>query len=94
MTDIQKQHGPWAWQPPKEWGVNTGVLITQCASDRLNAIKASTDPEWLRAVVADRDSQVAVRTAADRRLRKLQKARQDAQDAQDKTARSLSCRSC
>lgn len=60
---------PWSQPAPKGWGISH---VTTCeAQSRLAKIKESTDIAWLRQVLAWADNQLAVRLAAERRLRKL-----------------------
>lgn len=72
LTELQKQHGPFASAAPAGWPVP--VVITGDGGDRVRLVRESTDPEWLRAVIKDRDVQTSVRLAAERRLRKLGRA--------------------
>lgn len=72
MTALQKHHGPFAEIAPPGCPVRT--VVTCDAASRLSLIKSNTDPEWLRAVIRDRDVQSTVRLAAERRLRKLAKS--------------------
>ena len=73
MTDFQKQHGPFAVKPMTDWPNGPKVLYTCDAESRIAQVKESTDFDWLRAVMLDRDVQSTVRLAAERRLRKLHK---------------------
>lgn len=69
MDAIQIKFGPWAHNCPPHWGM---THVKTCdAPSRLSLVKRSEDSEWLLAVIKDRDTQMSVRQAADRRLRKL-----------------------
>ena len=76
MTELQKLHGPFARPVPPYWGKwPTPCLITADSSARISEVKASTDRDWLLAVIRWDHSQQAVRLAAARRLRQLSKAK-------------------
>lgn len=69
MNAIQKKFGPWAHPAPKSYG--TTHTKTCDAQSRLQEIRKSSDREWLRAVIKNRDTQKTVRTAARARLRRV-----------------------
>jgi len=74
LTQLQKQYGPWAVDPPGRYSrgsLDHSLICT--VAERLPMIKESFDHQWLRAVIADLDSTKTVRQAAERRLRKLRK---------------------
>jgi len=69
MSDTQKN----PWVIPFKWNGST-VAMEHCdAESRIAEIKRSEDVAWLRLVLAWKDSQISVRVAAQRRLRKLSK---------------------
>lgn len=70
MTDFQKKHGPFAKASP---GWIVPITVTCEAGDRIRLVRESTDPEWLVAVIKDRNMQTTVRLAAERRFNKLRK---------------------
>jgi hypothetical protein len=69
LNEIQLKHGPFAkdvsWM---RWPGRDHVL-TCGVDDRIKQVKESTDADWLKAVIRDRDVQATVRIAAERRLR-------------------------
>lgn len=67
---IQHQHGPFA-RKSEYPAFGRDYTVTCDGQDRIRMVKESTDPDWLRAVIRDRDVQSTVRLAAERRLRKL-----------------------
>jgi hypothetical protein len=72
VNAIQLQHGPFA-QALDYPVFGRDYTVTCDGQDRIRLVRASTDPDWLRAVLRDRDVQSTVRLAAERRLRKLAK---------------------
>jgi hypothetical protein len=64
-----EQPSPWTKPAPAGW--LTSEVTTCDAATRLAHVKASTDKSWLNRVMRDSNTQVNVRQAADRRLRKL-----------------------
>jgi len=73
MNAIQLAHGPFAKDVSWMNWPGKSYVITSDGRDRLRLVKESTDPEWLRAVIRDRDVQSTVRLAAERRLRRISK---------------------
>lgn len=71
LTALQQQHGPFAEPKPAHYPGTSDHMTTCDAESRLSLVKQSTDPDWLRAVIRDRDVQSTVRLAAERRLRKV-----------------------
>ncbi len=71
LTDCQKKYGPFASPVPERFGLDH--VLTCGVEDRLREVKRSTDIDWLREVIRDRDVQTTVRLAAERRHRKLMK---------------------
>lgn len=71
LTALQQKYGPFAVPVSPHWGIDRDHMLTCDSESRLSQVKQSTDPDWLRAVIRDRDVQSTVRLAAERRLRKL-----------------------
>lgn len=71
LTELQMKYGPFAIPVPPRFGLDH--VVTCGVEDRLREVKRSTDIEWLREVIRDRDMQTTVRLAAERRHRKLMK---------------------
>lgn len=74
LTPIQLKHGPFAVDRPAHWPGGPRVLHINDAESRLVLVKKSCDADWLTAVIRDRDVQVTIRLAAERRLRWVNKA--------------------
>lgn len=71
MNATQLKHGPFAQASP---GWIVPFVVVGDAVDRIRLVKQSTDADWLKAVIRDRDCQATVRLAAERRLRWVTKA--------------------
>lgn len=72
MNETQIKHGPFAVDVRHLHWPGTEFVVTSDGQERIRMVKESNDPEWLQAVIRDRDVQSTVRLAAERRLRKLQ----------------------
>jgi hypothetical protein len=73
MTELQKQYGPFAESAPSGFK-STMTHMTLCdTGDRIKLVRASTDRQWLVAVIKDREVQQTVKHAALRRLNQLKK---------------------
>lgn len=60
---------PWSRPAPPGYPIPN---VTVCdAESRLDAVHKSYDRSWLNRVVRDADTQISVRRAAERRLRKI-----------------------
>lgn len=71
MNAFQTKHGPFAVPVPGHWSDKLTHTTVCESADRLRLVRASLDSDWLKAVIKDMDIQIAVRSAAVRRLKKV-----------------------